>query len=91
MPTTLRIDDKLYRAAKVAAASEGITLTRFLEEAIRNQLKNRTKKKRMPHTFFVYSGDRPFPYSPSELKRIAEEEQEKYDLAKLGLVSNEAS
>jgi predicted HicB family RNase H-like nuclease len=32
MQTTLRIEDELYREAKVKAAQEGITLTRFIEE-----------------------------------------------------------
>jgi len=38
MQTTLRIDDMIYRQAKVAAASEGITLTKFIEEALRARL-----------------------------------------------------
>ena len=35
MQTTLRIDDALYRKAKAKAASLGISLTKFLEEALR--------------------------------------------------------
>ena len=35
MRTTLDIDDHLYRAAKVKAAKEGKTLTRVVEEALR--------------------------------------------------------
>ena len=38
MQTTLRLDDELYRQAKAQAAALGISLTRFLEEAIRRQL-----------------------------------------------------
>jgi hypothetical protein len=38
MQTTLRLDDELYRQAKAQAAARGISLTRFLEEAIREQL-----------------------------------------------------
>lgn len=34
MQTTLRIEDQVYRQAKVAAAREGITLTQFIEEAL---------------------------------------------------------
>jgi len=41
MQTTLRIDDELYREAKVGAAQEGITLTRFLEEGLRLRLSQR--------------------------------------------------
>jgi hypothetical protein len=35
MQTTLRIDDATYRAAKAEAARCGITLTQFLEDALR--------------------------------------------------------
>ena len=38
MQTTLRLDAELYRQAKARAASLGISLTRFLEDAIREQL-----------------------------------------------------
>lgn len=39
MQTTLRLDDELYREAKARAAMLGISLTRFLEEAIRERLR----------------------------------------------------
>jgi hypothetical protein len=39
MRTTLRFDDELYREAKARAAMLGISLTRFLEEAIRERLR----------------------------------------------------
>jgi antitoxin component of RelBE/YafQ-DinJ toxin-antitoxin module len=35
MQTTLRIDDAIYREAKSAAARRGITLTRYIEEALK--------------------------------------------------------
>jgi len=35
MQTTLRIDDATYREAKAEAARRGLTLTRFIEEALR--------------------------------------------------------
>jgi hypothetical protein len=38
MQTTLRIRDDLYRQAKVEAAREGVTLTRFLESALQMRL-----------------------------------------------------
>jgi hypothetical protein len=38
MQTTLRIDDATYREAKVEAARCGMTLTRFLEEALRQKI-----------------------------------------------------
>jgi hypothetical protein len=36
--TTLRIDDATYREAKAEAARLGITLTRFIEEALRQRI-----------------------------------------------------
>ena len=38
MQTTLRIDDEIYRAAKAQAARQGSTLTRFIEEALRERV-----------------------------------------------------
>lgn len=38
MQTTLRLDDDLYRQAKARAATLGMSLTKFLEEAIRERL-----------------------------------------------------
>jgi hypothetical protein len=36
--TTLRIDDAIYRRAKAEAARRGMTLTLFLEEALREKI-----------------------------------------------------
>lgn len=36
--TTLRIESDVYRAAKAQAASRGETLTRFVEEALRERI-----------------------------------------------------
>jgi hypothetical protein len=38
MQTTLRIDDEIYRGAKAEAARQGVTLTRFIEEALRARM-----------------------------------------------------
>ena len=38
MQTTLRIDDATYREAKAEAARCGMTLTQFLEEALRQKV-----------------------------------------------------
>jgi len=38
MQTTLRIDDEIYREAKALAARSGITLTRFIEEALQERI-----------------------------------------------------
>jgi Ribbon-helix-helix protein, copG family len=47
MRTTLRLDDDLYRQAKAEAAAHGISLTRFLEDAIREHLEaSRSPRRR---------------------------------------------
>jgi hypothetical protein len=38
MQTTLRIDDAIYREAKAEAARLGLTLTRFIEQALRQRI-----------------------------------------------------
>lgn len=38
MQTTLRIDDEIYRAAKAQAARRGETITRFIEQALRERI-----------------------------------------------------
>lgn len=38
MLTSLRIDDDLYRVAKASAANEGVTITKFLDQALRLRL-----------------------------------------------------
>lgn len=38
MQTTLRIDDEVYRIAKAEAARRGETLTRFIEQALRERI-----------------------------------------------------
>ncbi|MDZ4787713.1 MAG: hypothetical protein SH807_02125 [Blastochloris sp.] len=83
MQTTLRIDDMLYREAKAEAAREGVTLTKFIEEGLR--LKLQPKQEAVPFHFRVYQSGTPFPFTPEDIKRIDNEEQEKHDLAKLGI------
>jgi hypothetical protein len=53
MQTTLRLDDDLYRRAKAAAAEQGMSLTRLVEEAVRALLDRpaagqRRKRVRLP-------------------------------------------
>jgi antitoxin component of RelBE/YafQ-DinJ toxin-antitoxin module len=38
--TTLRIDDAIYREAKAEAARRGMTLTRFIEEALEQKIRS---------------------------------------------------
>ena len=40
MQTTLRLDDGLYRQAKARAADLGVSMTRFLEDALRARLED---------------------------------------------------
>ncbi len=53
MQTTLRLDDELYRRAKAAAAEQGLSLTKLVEEAIRDRLdravpSSRRRRLRLP-------------------------------------------
>ena len=53
MQTTLRLDDELYREAKARAASLGISMTRLIEEAVREHLQapsppSRNRSFRLP-------------------------------------------
>jgi hypothetical protein len=45
MQTTLRIDDAIYREAKAQAARSGVTLTRFIEDALSRQLRQTARAK----------------------------------------------
>lgn len=85
MQTTLRIDDHLYREAKAEAARAGVSLTRFLEEGLRMRLEKKTSLSTTPHAFRVHVTAKPDPRSWEEIRRVADEEQEAHDLAKLGL------
>jgi hypothetical protein len=90
MQTTLRIDDELYREAKAEAAREGVTLTRFLEDGLRLRLQ-KGKRSHAPLRLPSYSKGEPFPWSPAELKEIANREQEAFDLEKLKAMDRRAS
>ena len=48
MRTTLNIDDELFRKAKREASDRGITLTRFIEDAVRRAL---APKRDEPYVF----------------------------------------
>ena len=91
MQTTLRIDDQLYREAKAKAAREGVTLTRFLAEALRLKLdKRQGPAPGKSHPFRVYAPDKPLNLTNEEIKRIDQEEQLRYDLKKLGIGPKDA-
>jgi hypothetical protein len=52
MQTTLRLDDEIFRRTKARAATLGISLTRFVEEALRAHLEAprppRKRRLRLP-------------------------------------------
>jgi hypothetical protein len=50
MRTTIRMDDDLLTAAKVRAAADGITLTRLIEDAVRESLARRAAESTGPFT-----------------------------------------
>lgn len=85
MQTTLRIDDRIYREAKAEAAREGVTLTRFLEEGLRLRLESKRPPGVGADHFRVFSAGSVDSQSWEETVRIAEDEREAADLAKLGL------
>ena len=80
MQTTLRIDDKLYREAKAAAAREGVTITRFIEESLKLRLHRAARSK--PVSLPTFSGGG-FPYSPEELKALAQRTETEADRKKI--------
>lgn len=48
MQTTLRIDDNVYREAKAEAARMGITITCFIEDALRQLISSRQAADEVP-------------------------------------------
>ena len=84
MQTTLRVDDGLYREVKAQAVRDGVTVTQFLEEGLRLRLRKGSPKSRRKHRFRVYQGPLPGPCTDEAIRRVAEEEQERYDLTRLG-------
>jgi hypothetical protein len=86
MQTTLRIDDGLYRQAKAEAARQGITLTRFIEEALRLRLSGRVKTRRpVPELPSYDSGIRlPAGFDLEQAIRQAEAEADAASAAKSG-------
>jgi hypothetical protein len=81
---TLRIQDDLYREAKTEAHREGVTLTGFIESALRLRLqKSRMFVSGKPHPFPIYEPASPLRLSSEELKRFSHEEEFRHDLKKL--------
>ncbi|RIH84972.1 toxin-antitoxin system HicB family antitoxin [Calidithermus roseus] len=81
MQTTLRINDELYRKAKAEAARQGITLTQFLEEALRLRLQYRPGK---PANLPTFDSGKAFDFTPEQLKQLIQASQAEHDLHKMG-------
>lgn len=67
--TTLRIDKALYQRAKAAAAAQGVTLTRFIEQSLQEKLAAKPAPRREIKLHTYDSGQR-YDTSPEELKRM---------------------
>ncbi len=81
--TTLRIDEGLYRETKSAAARQGTTVTRFIEDALRLKLRltgapRRADDIQLP-TFAAGEG---FPFSPRALKKLVQRTERQHDLSR---------
>ena len=48
MATTLRINEAIFREAKAEAARSGVTLTRFIEDSLRQRLGHKSSIARLP-------------------------------------------
>ena len=82
MQTTVRIDDQLYRRAKLEAAREGISLTKFLEDSIRRRLDQGPASTAGEWELRICEGKVPYP-SSNELKKTDEAAQLCDDAQKL--------
>ena len=88
MPTTLRIDNQLYREAKAEAAREGMTLTRFIHEALALRLQKASALHAgSPVRIRTYRAGEAFPFDDRQVKEIAAREQEFHDIEKLKATS----
>lgn len=84
MQTTLRIDDALYREAKVQAAKEGISMTKLIEAALRERVHAR-KISRKPVKLPVFRGHGAAAMTPDMLKEFLHDMDHERDLGNLGL------
>lgn len=82
--TTLRIDSRLYREAKSAAARQSMTVKRFIEDALRLKLRL-TPAPRRPEDIELptFAAGKGFPFSPKALKRLARQSENEHDALKL--------
>ena len=80
MTTTLRIDKDLYRKAKASAASEGITVTKFIEEGLELRLGAAEKKAAQePIKLRTFGTGKSLELSPEDIKRLLQEMDAEHD------------
>lgn len=85
MATTLRIDESLYREAKAEAARQGVTITRFIEDALRLKLgAGGTTRQGSPLSLPTFAADAGFPYSPDELRALMHDLDALADASQMG-------
>jgi hypothetical protein len=83
MQTTLRIDGKLYRKAKSEAARQGVTITRYIEEALKLRLRQGSAARGARRVALpTFAAGKGFPYTPEELKTLAQRTEAAADRAK---------
>ena len=70
MTTTLRINEDLYRKAKAKAASEGITLTKFIEQGLELRIDSPPAKSQKPFKLRTYRTKEAFDLSPENIKAL---------------------
>ena len=88
MQTTLRINDAIFREAKAEAAREGMTLTRFLEDALsfRMRVGRQSESPRRVDLPVFDSGKRlEASYDLTSAIRAADEEQDGKIMTGLGI------
>ena len=83
MRATVRIDDALYREAKVEAARQGVTATRFIDEGLRLRLQRRPARPGVVDLPTFDSG-RTFAFDPAALKRLMGKSQMEHNSTKIG-------
>ena len=59
MKITLNLDDEILRRAKIRAADEGVSLTRFVEDALRSKLMDDERKEPFELNLVTVQGHAP--------------------------------
>lgn len=74
MKTTLEILDPLFRKAKATAAESGVTLRKFVNDALREKLSSRDERTGEPAWMKFFGAGKPFAAAIHEIDRVVEEE-----------------